>query len=118
MRKLIIAVLFLLAAPCWAVCTVTGIYVTDPGDYSTSVRPTVIITGPGSGGATATAYMTPIGGGEYGVSSIVVTIAGNYTGPVTISFSGSNTVTDAQAYAVMDGSCAAGGGRRRFAWML
>ena len=118
MRKLILLAVLFWASSAWAVCTVTNIYVTDPGDYSSSARPTVIISGPGSGGATATANMTPLGGGEYGVSSIVVTLPGSYTGPVTISFSGSNTITDAQAYAIMGGSCASGGARKRFAWLL
>ena len=118
MRKLLLAAVLLWAASAWATCTVTSIYVTDAGDYSSATKPTVIITGPGSGGATATAYMVSIGGGEYGVSSIVVTLPGSYTGPVTISFSGSNTITDAQAYAVMGGSCAAGGAKKRFAWLI
>ena len=120
MRKLIVAALFLLAAPCWAVCTVTGIYVTDPGVYSSSTPPAVIITGPGSGGGTAYANMTSNIEGQYNVSSVVMTAVGSYTGPVTVSFSGSNSIAEASAYVVMGGSCAApgGGGRKKFAWIL
>ena len=118
MRKYVLAALLLATPNLWAVCTVTGIYVTDGGDYATITSPTIVITGPGAGGATATAFMAPLGGGEYGVSSIVVTLPGSYTGPVTISFSGSNTIKPAVGYATMGGSCASGGARKRFAWLL
>lgn len=119
MRKYVLAALLLATPNLWAVCTVTGIYVTDGGDYATITSPTVVITGPGAGGATATAFMAHLGGGEYHVSSVVVTWPGTYTGPVTVTFTGGVLAGQpATGYATMDGSCASGGARKRFAWLL
>ena len=69
--------------------TVSSINVTSGGKYNSSTPPSVIITGPGAGGAYAYAEMlpNPVGIGYY-VSNIVVGSGGSYTGPVAISFSG------------------------------
>ena len=118
MRKFILAVLLLCSSPAWATCTVTSIYVLDAGVYDSIATPNVFISGPGAGGSTAKAYMVPYGGGHYYVSSVVVTAPGSYTGPVTVTFTGGQAGDTATGYAVMGGSCASGGARKRFAWLL
>lgn len=118
MRKIILLVLLSFAsAQAWATgCSVSSVYVSDAGLYSTNSPPSVIITGPGTGGATAYANMTA-SGPYWLVSSVIVTAAGSYTGPVTVTFIGGSPVHNAAGHAVMSGSCGSGG-RNRFAWLL
>jgi hypothetical protein len=120
MRKSILIALFLFCAQAWATCTVSNIYVTSAAPYyNWTSPPTVVITGPGAGGATAYAnssYFAPY----WILNSVTVTAGGAYTGPVSVYFSGGSPVSSqANAYAVMTGSCGAGGGAtRKSAWLM
>ena len=51
--------------------------------------------------AVATAYTSPLGGGEYYISSVVITVTGDYyTSSVSVTFTGSTTINAATGYAV------------------
>lgn len=87
MKKTILTVVaFCLVLPAWSASCVSSVVVTSGGDYTGSISPTVVFTGGGGSGAAATAYMSSLGGGEYKVSSVSVTLPGSYTGTPAVSF--------------------------------
>ena len=104
-RAILVVVAFCLVSPAWAASCVSSVVVTSGGDYASIISPTVVFTGGGGSGAAATAYMSPLGGGEYQVSSVHVTLPGSYTGTPAVSFTlGGGAV----AHAVMS-SCPSSG---------
>ncbi len=61
---------------------------TTGGYYALSETPIATLTGPGAGGATATANTTTISGTYKVVSSVTVTAGGSYTAPAIVTFTG------------------------------
>ena len=121
MRKLALAILIFAAIQAHATCAVQNIVVNDGGLYQDTSGFTVTITGPGVGGAVASPNFVYRGGAGYlYLSSIDVTNGGSYTGPATVTLSGGDYTRPATAYAVMGGTCGAGGGghRKVYAWLI
>ena len=87
MKKVVLTILMLcLALSARAASCVSSVVVTNGGDYPSITSLAVIFTGGGGSGASAVAYMSSLGGGEYKVSGVSVTLTGSYTGTPAVSF--------------------------------
>lgn len=122
MKKLILAWFLAWSTSAWATCSIANIIVTYGGSYEDTTGLNIIITGPGSGGATATPNVVGSGGAFY-VSSATVTAAGSFTGTATVTFIGGTSTGaldyEATGYAVMTAGCSGGGSSKKvFSWLL
>ena len=122
MRKVIIGLILCLSTlHLWGACTVIGVHVGGVPLYSDPTPPTITISGPGTGGATAVANMAYTSPYWY-VSSVTVTAAGSFTGPASATVSGGYPAFPSDpvyAYVVMGGDCSVGGrSKRKYVWIM